>query len=156
MAREYRAEHVITTDDADLMPDHARPAVTTEDTRTVATDPYDTRRDGADRVAQAVGVLFGVVIALIGIRFVLLLLGANPDAGFTSFIYGVTGPLVAPFEGMFGAPDTGSGVVDPASLVAIVVYTLLGWLVTKLVWLALGDTRRAVQTHSRSVDTEIR
>ena len=156
MARDYRAERTVTANDADLVTDRARPAMVSEDTHTVATDPYDARRDGAYRVVQAVGLLFGVVIALIGIRFVLLLLGANPDAGFTSFIYGVTGPLVAPFEGMFGAPDTGTGVVDPASLVAIVVYALRGWLITKLVWLALGDTRRTVHTHSRSIDTELR
>jgi uncharacterized protein YggT (Ycf19 family) len=156
MARDYRTERTVTRHDDEINADGARPSVVTEDVHAVATDPYDARRDGAGRVAQLVGLIFGMVIALIGIRFVLLLLGANPDAGFTSFIYSVTGPLVAPFEGMFGTPDTGTGVVDPASLVAIVVYALVAWVVTKLAWLALGESRTGVHTHSRSVDTEIR
>jgi uncharacterized protein YggT (Ycf19 family) len=135
---------------------HTDPAVVTEDRATVAADPYDGRRAAASKIVQAVSLLFGVVIALVAIRFVLLLLGANPDAGFTSFIYGITGPLVAPFEGMFGAAQTGNSVLDPASLVAIVVYSLLAFLVTKVIWLLLGDERLALRTHSSSIDSEIR
>lgn len=135
---------------------YTEPSVVAEDRATVAADPYDTSRAAARKITQAVSLVFGVVISLVAIRFVLLLLGANPDAGFTSFIYSVTGPLVAPFEGMFGAAQTGNSVLDPASLVAIVVYSLLAFLVTKLIWLLLSDERRAVRTRSSSVDTELR
>src|SRR5215217_3219500 len=116
-----------------------RPAIVAEETSTVATDPYDQRRDAAWRASQLVYLVFGVGIALIAIRFVLLLLGANPNAGFTDFIYTVTNPLVRPFEGIFGAPSLDVGVFDPASLVAIVVYSLIGWIVAKVVDIALGE-----------------
>ena len=129
--------------------------VTEERTRSVSTDPYSDRRDAAWRVSQLVWLVFGVGIALIAIRFVLLLLGANPDAGFTNFIYTVTNPLVRPFEGIFGAPDLETGVLDPASLVAIVVYSLLAWVVAKLVDILVGESRSAVETRSRSVDDHV-
>lgn len=128
------------------------PVIAQEDRVTVARDVAGERRMGAARAVQAVTLIFGVVIALVAIRFVLLALGANPDAGFTSFVYGFTGPLVAPFEGIFGAADTSTGVIDPASLVAIVVYALVSWVVARLVWLALGDTRSEHRTTEHRVE----
>ena len=48
-------------------------------------------------MTQLVYLVFGLIEGLIAIRFVLKALGANPTAGFAEFIYGITGPLVAPF-----------------------------------------------------------
>ena len=155
MDYEHRTERVSRAEHEAVAP-RVTPSVVSEETHMVATDPYDVRRDRAYRVLQVVYLIFGVIVALIAIRFVLLLLGANPDAGFTAFIYAVTGPLVAPFEGMFGVPSTDTGVFDPASLVAIIVYSLLGWLVAKVVSIALGETRSGIRTSTRSVDTELR
>jgi hypothetical protein len=132
------------------------PVVEAEESHVVATDPYDRRRDSAWRVGQLVFLVFGVAIALIAIRFVLLLLGANPEAGFADFVYSVTNPLVAPFEGIFGAPDLETGVFDPASLVAIVVYALLGWVVGKVIDITLGETRTGVSATTREHDTHVR
>lgn len=150
-----RTRETVVTEERDL-----RPAATTdvvaEETHTVATDPYDAKRDSAWRVGQLVSLIFGVVVALIAIRFVMLLLGANPDAGFVSFIYSVTGPLVAPFEGIFGAPDVETGVFDPASLVAIPVYAVVGWGVGKLIDILLGDSHTGVRSSTRSIDTQLR
>jgi uncharacterized protein YggT (Ycf19 family) len=130
--------------------------VTTEATRTITTDPYSHRRDAAWRAAQLVWLVFGAGVALIAIRFVLLLLGANPDAGFTDFVYTITNPLVRPFEGIFGAPDLETGVLDPASLVAIVVYSLLAWVAATLVDIVAGESRSADETRSSSIDREYR
>jgi len=131
------------------------PVVESEERHVVATDPYDARRDSWWRLNQLVYLVFGVVIALIGIRFVLLLLGANPDAGFTNFVYGVTNPLVRPFEGIFGAPNLDTGVFDPASLVAIAVYSLLGWVVAKVLDIALGETRTGVHADTREYESHV-
>jgi hypothetical protein len=45
-------------------------------------DPYAQRRGAASKVRQGVYLVFGVIEALIAIRFALRLLGANPEAGF--------------------------------------------------------------------------
>ena len=88
----------------------------------------------AFRLAQVVYVIFGIVIALIIIRVVLRALAANPGAGFTSFIYGLTGPLVAPFQGIFTTPQTSGGsVFEFSSIVAIVVYALVAWAIVRLI-----------------------
>jgi len=77
----------------------------------------------------------GVINALIAIRFILLLLGANQSAGFVDFIYGVTGVLVAPFVGIFGQPTYGQFMFEWSSILAIAVYSLIAWGLAKLITL---------------------
>lgn len=154
MAYQRTTDRVERRLDLDAPVEHT--TVDAEEAHSVATDPYEGRRDSAWRVGQLAYLIFGVGIALIAIRFVLLLLGANPNAGFTDFVYSVTNPLVAPFEGIFGAPSLDTGVVDPASLVAIVVYSLLAWVVAKVIDITLGETRTGMRTSRRSVETRTR
>ena len=82
----------------------ARAGTTTHQTETSTSDPYAVRRDLPLRVQNGIYLLFGILEGLLGIRFVLGLLGANPAAGFAQFIYGITGPFLAPFVGLFGQP----------------------------------------------------
>lgn len=70
--------------------------------------------------------ILGVLEALLAFRFVLKLLGANSGAGFTSFIYTVTYPFMAPFLGVFRISQITSGsVFEWTALLAMAVY----WLV---------------------------
>lgn len=123
--------------------------------RTVATsyDPYAGRRQLALRLVQVVSLLFGVLETLIALRVILRALGANPNAGFAQFIYGLTAPFVAPFVGLFGTPQAGGSVLELHSIVALVVYALLAWLVVRLVWLVFGESRSAVRTTASSIET---
>jgi len=107
-------------------------------------DGAQTRRETVTRVEQTSGVIIaqriiwfivGVVDVLIAIRFVLLLLSANRSAGFVDFIYGLTSVLVAPFVGIFGAPVYGHFMFEWSSVLAIIVYTLIGWGIVKLITL---------------------
>lgn len=129
------------------------PAAASDRTAATAYDPYAGRRHASYRLVQAIYVVFGIIEALIAIRLVLRALGANPDAGFAQFIYGVTAPLVAPFVGLFGNPQAGSSVLELHSIMALVVYALVAWLLGKLAFLIFGETRSAVTTESTSVET---
>jgi uncharacterized protein YggT (Ycf19 family) len=88
------------------------------------------------RAAAVVGFIVGVVDVLIAGRFLLKLLGASAQSSFVNLIYAVSAPLVAPFHGIF--PNSGStgNVFEPASLVAIAVFALLGWGVVVLIRIA--------------------
>ena len=113
-------------------------------------DPYATRRENAFKWQQGIYLLFGFIEVLLGIRFVLRLLGANAEAGFAQLIYGVTSPLVAPFQGLFGTVQSEGSVLESATLVALVVYALVAWLIIKLASLAFGETRSATATTTSS------
>lgn len=79
------------------------------------------------RAAAIVGFIVGVVDILIAGRFLGKLLGASSQSAFVSFIYQVSTPLVAPFAGIFGNSGTKANLFETASLVAIVVYGVIGW-----------------------------
>ena len=83
------------------------------------------------RVIQVIWWVVGFIDTLIAIRFLLKLFGANP-APFVRFIYDVTWPLVAPFHGIFNTNQVGRTVLEPESLVAIAIYTLIGWGIVSL------------------------
>jgi hypothetical protein len=53
---------------------------------------------------------------------------------------------VAPFNNLFGNPATGGSVLELNTIVAMVVYMLVAWLVAKVVWLMAGETRSATRT----------
>jgi YGGT family len=133
------------------------PARTTaHQTETFTGDPYAARRGLPVTVQNFIYLLFGILEGLLGIRFVLGLFGANPAAGFAQFVYGVTGPFIAPFAGLFGQPRFEGSVFEFNSLVAILVYALIAWVLVKIVGLALGDSRRGVRTTSSQIDTRSR
>jgi uncharacterized protein YggT (Ycf19 family) len=87
------------------------------------------------RSAQVVRAVFRVVVLLIALRFVLLLLGANPDAAFARILYGITTPLVFLFQEVFPDPQRPGSMVEVASLLAMVIYWLLGRIISRFVYL---------------------
>lgn len=87
---------------------------------------------------RVVWYIVGVIIALLVIRLVLLLLGANQGNAFVDFIYGLSGIFAVPFYGIFSyTPAYGHSVLELSSVVAIIVYALIGWGVAKL--MSLGS-----------------
>jgi uncharacterized protein YggT (Ycf19 family) len=92
-------------------------------------------------VKRLIWIVLAVIEVILGFRFVLELLGANPDAGFTTFVYNVSRPFMAPFTAVFGAPKlTGSGFFEPSVLLAMAVYVLIAWGLIALI----NATARAV------------
>lgn len=94
-------------------------------------------RSVGSRIGQVIYTLTGLLVALIGLRFVMLLAGANPLNGVVEFLYGFTYPFVAPFQSIFGStsPDTGivaQSVFEPGALIAMAAYALVGWFLARL------------------------
>jgi uncharacterized protein YggT (Ycf19 family) len=93
----------------------------------VATTP--SRQEGGYnfRAAAVVGFLVGVVDIFVAARFLGKLFGASSQSAFVNFIYQVSSPMVAPFKGIFGDSGSSTNSFETASLVAIVVYAVIGW-----------------------------
>jgi hypothetical protein len=120
-------------------------------------DPYAGRRAGSGRLVQAVYLVFGLIEALLLIRFVLRALGANAEAGFAWLIYGVTTPLVAPFVGLFGTPQITIGaVLELHTFIALLVYAALGVLLARATWLIVGEGRSASVASVKREQTRVR
>ena len=85
------------------------------------------------RAAAVVWFVVGVVEIFVAARFLGKLFGASAQSAFVNFIYQVSGPVVAPFTGIFGDTGTRTNTFETASLVAIVVYAVIGWGIVVLI-----------------------
>ena len=93
-----------------------------------------------ERLVYFVG---GVIMALIALRILLSILGANRGNGFASFIYNASYPFVAPFFGLFNyRMQYGVSRFEFESLVALIVWALITAAVARLV--VIGSRRRIV------------
>lgn len=99
------------------------------------------RRSYSWSPARAVWLLLAAVETLIGLRVLLVFLAADPASGFMQFILDITGPLVRPFAGIFANRAVAGGVLEIASLVAMLVYWLAAWLLIRLL-VSLSAPRR--------------
>ncbi len=86
---------------------------------------------------NAIYYVLGVIEILLAFRFLFKLLGANQASGFVSFIYTITGILVAPFKGIFTTFVTEGlstrSVFEPAVIIALIVYAIIAWGLVRLI-----------------------
>lgn len=83
------------------------------------------------RGTQIVWYILGLVEALLMFRFVLKLLGANPNAGFSNFIYDVTYIFAAPFLNVFRQTRVEGSILEWTTLLAMLVYYLVALAIVK-------------------------
>lgn len=96
---------------------------------------------GPALAARIITFITGVLLILLAFRFVLALLGANPNNAFARFIYDLSYPFVAPFFNLFGYRlHYGISRFEVYTLVAMLVYGIVGWLLARLVTLGSSDT----------------
>ena len=74
------------------------------------------------KVQSLADILLYIVTTILMIRFVFKLLGANPAAEFTQFVYALSAPLMAPFQFVFTADAVNGAVFEWSVLLALVVY----------------------------------
>ncbi len=86
------------------------------------------------KVTQFIWLLFGGLEALLGIRVILMLIGANPGTPFTAFVYQLSELFLWPFRNIVANPAFGSSVLEITTLIAMIVYPLIGWAIVRLIW----------------------
>lgn len=89
------------------------------------------------RMAAAWVALFLLIIETgLVFRLIFALADANTANRFVDFIYSVTGPLVAPFEGILAERSVNGGVFEPETVIAMGVWAILGLFLIALIWVA--------------------
>lgn len=90
------------------------------------------------RGTQFVWYIVSLIEVLLAFRFVLKLLGANPDAGFSRFIYGITHIFAAPFLTVFRVTQVAGSIFEWTTLLAMFVYFIVAYGIIHL--LIMGKT----------------
>jgi uncharacterized membrane protein HdeD (DUF308 family) len=79
---------------------------------------------------------------------VLKLFGANPSSGFVSVLYSITQLFLAPFTAIFSTATTQGietkAVLEPGTIIAMIVYALIAWGVIKLI-IIISERRKKDQ-----------
>jgi uncharacterized protein YggT (Ycf19 family) len=91
-------------------------------------------REAVYKVTQFLWLLFGGLEALIGIRIILMLIGANSANWFTTFVYQLSDLFLWPFRNIVANPAFQNHVLEITSIIAMIVYSLVGWAIVRLVW----------------------
>lgn len=105
----------------------------------------------SDLAGWLVNFFVGVAEALLGLRVLLRLFAANPDASFVSWIYNMSDTLLTPFRGIFPVATIKPGyVLDTSALFAMAVYAIAGYLILSLLGM-LPVRQRLVETRPSRV-----
>ena len=117
------------------------------DTNPVVVSQVQTKATSSQTVEYLIYFFFGALEILLAFRLVLKLTGASMASAFVGLIYGLTGIFILPFEGIFrrgfaqGIETT--SVLEPSTLVAIIVYGFLAWGIIKLLRILSGKQEQA-------------
>lgn len=118
----------------------------TKETTTTVANPAKNAATSSQTVEYLIYFLFGALEVLLAFRLVLKLTGASMASAFVGLIYGLTGIFILPFEGIFrrgyaqGVEAT--SVLEPSTLVAIIVYAVLAWGMVKLIRILSGEQQQ--------------
>ena len=107
---------------------------TVSEVQTIQKEPERERRIFTFKATQVIWLFLSVFEALLALRFVLKLIGANPASPFAAGLYGFTGLFLAPFTSLIGAPALGGMVLEVSTLIAMLVYGLIAWAVERIIF----------------------
>jgi len=117
---------------------------TVSEVQTTQKEPERERRIFTFKATQLVWLFLGILETMLGLRFFMKLIAANPDSPFAAFIYNVTNLFLLPFAGLTGTPAYGGMQLEFATLIAMVVYALIGWGIERIIWLLFYRPRGPV------------
>jgi hypothetical protein len=112
--------------------------------QTTQKEPERERRIFTFKATQVIWLLLSIFEALLALRFVLKLIGANPASPFAVALYGFTGLFLYPFVGLIGTPAAGGMVMEISTLIAMLVYGLIAWAVERIIFVIFYRPRGPV------------
>ena len=120
------------------------PPNSVSEVQTTQKEPERERRIFSFKVTQLVWLFLGILEALLTLRFILKLIAANPASPIAVAIYGFTSFFLLPFAGLVGTPAAGGMVLEFTTLIAMLVYALIGWGIERILWVIFYRPRGPV------------
>jgi len=99
---------------------------------------------GIGFIQAMVDFFVGLAELILGLRVVLRLFAANPEAAFVHWVYTTSDTLLIPFRNIFPVETISSSgfVLDLSALFAMLIYAVLGYAVISLLGLLPAQTPR--------------
>jgi uncharacterized protein YggT (Ycf19 family) len=107
------------------------------------------------KITQLIWLLLGVLEGLLGLRFIFKLIGVNPGNTFATFLYNLTDFFVRPFASLTGAPAADGMVFEFSTILAMIIYALVGWALVRIIYVLFYRPRGPVSVKQTIVDQHI-
>ena len=104
-----------------------------QEVRTTQHEQGRGQRVATFKATQIIWLVLGFIEAMLALRVVFKLIAVNPSNPFASLLYSVTDLLVAPFVSLVGSPAAAGMVLEISSIIAMLVYLLIGWGLVQMV-----------------------
>jgi len=122
-----------------------------QEVRTTQHEQGREQRVAGFKATQLIWLLLGLLEAAIALRVVFKLIAVNAANPFAALLYNVTDLFVAPFASLVGAPAAGGMVLEISSLLAMIVFLLVGWAFERIVYLLFYRPRGPVSVRQTIV-----
>jgi len=122
-----------------------------KEVRTTEHESGQAQRVATFKTTQIIWLLLGLLEAAIALRVVFKLIGVNAANPFATLLYNVTNLFVAPFASLTGAPTAGGMVLEISSILAMIVYLLLGWALERIVYVLFYHPRGPVSVRQTTL-----
>jgi hypothetical protein len=122
-----------------------------QDVRTTQHEQGQEQRATTFKVTQVIWLLTGLLEVAIALRVIFLLIGVNAANTFATLIYNVTALFVAPFASLVGSPAAGGMVLEISSIIAMIVYLVMGWALERIVYVLFYRSRGPVSVRQTTV-----
>lgn len=97
------------------------------------------------KIQRLIWLVSSVVQGIIFLKIILLLVDANPNNMFAGFIFEASAFLLSPFNNLVNNITISGATFDLTALIAILVYGLVAWLLTELVWVVFSPSTKKQQ-----------
>lgn len=106
--------------------------------RTTLSELFTVDQETLRRITGLIQLAFAILNGMIGLRFLLKLMAANPANPFASLVYTLTAPFLWLFAGLTTTPAFAGIEIEFFDLIAIAVYWMLGWIIVRAIWLVFA------------------
>ncbi|HCQ31396.1 TPA: YggT family protein [Candidatus Collierbacteria bacterium] len=114
-----------------------------ESQKPIVIAPVTRQATDTQTIEYFVYFIFGIIEVLLVFRLILKLMGASTLSSFVNFIYAITGVFTLPFQGIFRSAVTEgletASVMEPSTMVALIVYMIVAWGIVALVRIFSGE-----------------
>jgi len=119
-----------------------------ENTKEITIPPVTIGATNSQTIEYLIYFILGTMNILLVFRLILKLMGASSTSVFVGVLYTITGLLVYPFEGIFRKGTTQgietTSILEPSTIVAIIVYSVLALGIVKLVRIVSGKSQENI------------
>jgi len=107
------------------------------------------------KITQLIWLLLGLLEGLLGLRFIFKLIAVNAANPFAVLLYKVTDFFVAPFASLAKPPAAGGMVLEISTLLAMIVYFLIGWALERIVYVLFYRPRGSMSVRQTTVTENV-